>query len=89
MSKMKLWYRPVSILIRISAGVLTGMAFRQVWKLVTHDDAAPDPTDPERAWVEILVAAAIEGAIFAAVRAALDRGADKGVRRLTGSSPTG
>ncbi len=87
MSKVKLWYRPVSILIRISAGVVTGVLFRQVWKLVTHDDDSPDPTDPERAWLEILVAAAIEGAIFAAVRATLDRGADRGVRRLTGASP--
>jgi hypothetical protein len=35
----------------------------------------------------VLVAAALQGAIFALVRAALDRGLAEAVRKLTGSWP--
>ena len=43
--------------------------------------------DMERRWGEILAAAALQGAIFAVVRAAVDRGGAVGVRRLTGRWP--
>ncbi|MFD0823500.1 DUF4235 domain-containing protein, partial [Micromonospora zhanjiangensis] len=44
-------------------------------------------TDEDRGWGEILAAAALQGAIFAVVRAAVDRGGAVGVRRLTGRWP--
>ncbi|MGA8112983.1 MAG: DUF4235 domain-containing protein [Actinocatenispora sp.] len=88
MSKPKLWYKPVSMLLKVSAGVLAGMVFSKAWKLITHDDDAPDPTDEERAWLEILAAGAVQGVIVGVVKAALDRGAASGVRRLTGTWPT-
>ncbi|RKR91571.1 uncharacterized protein DUF4235 [Micromonospora pisi] len=80
-------YRPVGILLGMGAGVLAGALFRQVWKVTAGDGEAPDATDEERGWVEILAAAALQGAIFAVVRAAVDRGGAIGVRRLTGSWP--
>jgi hypothetical protein len=43
--------------------------------------------DEHRGWGEILTAAALQGAVFAAVRAAVDRGSAQGVRRLTGHWP--
>ncbi|MFB6396765.1 DUF4235 domain-containing protein [Polymorphospora lycopeni] len=83
----KLAYRPVGLVLGAAAGMLAGAAFRQVWKLIDSEDDAPSATDEDRGWGEILIAAAIQGAIFAVVRAAVDRGGATGVRRLTGHWP--
>jgi hypothetical protein len=83
----KLAYKPLGTLLGIGAGVLAGALFRQVWKGLSGDDDAPDATDEERSWGEILAAAALQGAIFAIVKAAIDRGGATGVRRLTGRWP--
>ena len=56
--------------------------------LPTDQDDAPNATDEERGWTEILVAAALQGAIFAIVKAAVDRGGAVGIRQLTGKWPT-
>lgn len=83
----KVAYKPVGILLGIGAGVLAGQIFKQIWKAAVGDDEAPDATDEERGWGEILAAAALQGAIFAVVKAAVDRGGATGVRRLTGRWP--
>ncbi|MEU4681277.1 DUF4235 domain-containing protein [Micromonospora sp. NPDC023737] len=80
-------YKPVGVLLGIAAGTVAGAIFRQVWKLTAGDGEAPSATDEDRGWVEILAAAALQGAIFAIVRAAVDRGGAVGVRRLTGRWP--
>ncbi len=82
----KVAYRPLGIVAGIAAGAIAGAIFRQVWKM-TGDGDAPSPTDEDRRWGEILAAAALQGAIFAVVRAAVDRGGAVGVRRLTGRWP--
>ena len=84
---MNLLYKPVSMLAAMGAGMLATVAFRQAWKAVSGDTDAPDPNDEERGWGEVLAAAAIQGAIFAVVKAAFDRGAATGVRQLTGKWP--
>ena len=61
-----------------------GAIFRQVWKVTAGDGEAPNATDEDRGWGEILAAAALQGPIFAVVRAAVDRGGAVGVRRMTG-----
>ncbi|MCZ7375538.1 MULTISPECIES: DUF4235 domain-containing protein [Micromonospora] len=80
-------YRPVGVLLGIAAGTVAGAIFRQVWKVTAGDGEAPNATDEDRGWGEILAAAALQGAIFAVVRAAVDRGGAVGVRRMTGSWP--
>jgi hypothetical protein len=70
-----------------AAGALAGFAFKEVWKAVSGDDDAPDATDEERGWAEVLAAAALQGLIFAVVKAAVDRGGATGVRKLTGQWP--
>lgn len=84
----KVAYKPVGILMGVAAGALAGVVFKQVWKLAAGDDDAPNATDEERGWGEILAAAALQGAIFAIVKAAVDRGGATGVRKLTGDWPT-
>lgn len=83
----KVAYKPVGLLLGIGAGVVAGAIFKQIWKVAAGDDDAPDATDEERGWGEILAAAALQGAIFAVVKAAVDRGGAAGVRRLTGRWP--
>jgi hypothetical protein len=83
----KLAYKPIGLLGGIAAGALAGLIFKQVWKLTAGDDDAPNATDEDRGWGEILLAAAIQGAIFAVVKAAVDRGGATGMRKLTGEWP--
>jgi hypothetical protein len=44
-------------------------------------------TDARRSWREVMLVTALQGAIFAAVKAAVDRGAAAGTRKLTGVWP--
>jgi hypothetical protein len=84
----KLAYKPVGLLLGIGAGVVSGFVFKEIWKAASGDDDAPDATDEERGWGEVLVAAALQGAIFALVKAVVDRGGATGVRKLTGQWPS-
>lgn len=65
-------------------GALAGAVFKQVWKFVSGKEDAPQATSDEYGWGEILVAAAIQGAIFGVVKAAIDRSAARGIHRATG-----
>ncbi|WP_262386797.1 DUF4235 domain-containing protein [Streptomyces sp. TRM49041] len=85
--KQKALYRPVGLLLGMASGALATALFTRVWKAVGRGSDAPDALDEDRSWREILLAAAIQGAIFAVVRAAVNRGGAAGVRRLTGSWP--
>jgi uncharacterized protein DUF4235 len=83
----KLLYKPLSIAFGVAGGVLAGILFKQVWKLVAGEDEAPRATSRDYGWGEVLAAAALQGAIFAVVKAAIDRGGAHGVRALTGDWP--
>lgn len=83
----KLAYKPVGLLLGVGAGVLAGVIFKQAWKLAAGDVDTPDATDEGRGWGEVLAAAALQGAIFAVVKAAVDRGGATSVRRITGRWP--
>ena len=84
----KIAYKPVGLLLGIGAGAVAGFLFKEIWRLTSGDDDAPNATDEDRGWGEILAAAALQGAIFALVKAAVDRGGAVGVRRVTGSWPS-
>ena len=84
---VKVAYKPVGLLLGAGAGVVSGLIFKQAWKLVGHDDDAPNATDQDRGWGEIITAAALQGAIFAVVKAAVDRAGATGVRKATGKWP--
>jgi hypothetical protein len=83
----KVAYKPVGLLLSVAAGAVAGVIFKQVWKVASGDDDAPNATDEDRSWAEILIAAALQGAIFAVVKALMDRGGAAGVRKLTGTWP--
>jgi hypothetical protein len=83
----KLLYKPFSIAFSVAGGIVAGMVFKRVWQAVAGEDEAPNATSRDYGWGEVLAAAALQGAIFAVVKAAVDRGGAEGVRKLTGEWP--
>jgi hypothetical protein len=60
-SKMqKVAYKPVGLLLGIGAGAVAGFVFKEVWKFASGDDDAPNATDEDRGWLEIIAAAALQ-----------------------------
>ncbi|WP_371502929.1 DUF4235 domain-containing protein [Kitasatospora sp. NBC_00374] len=80
-------YKPLGLVFGAFGGVIAGAVFRRVWALLGHEGDAPHATDRDRTWKEVLAAAALQGAVFALVKAAIDRGGAVGARRLTGTWP--
>lgn len=83
----KVLFKPFSLLVSVLGGMLAGVIFKQVWRLARHEREVPEATDADRGWGEILLAAAVQGAIFAVVKAAVDRGAAVSAQKLTGTWP--
>ncbi|MEV7375766.1 DUF4235 domain-containing protein [Streptomyces sp. NPDC090301] len=88
MKTAKLAYRPVGLVFGLAGGFLARSAFNRIWKWAGHDDEAPGAMDEERTWREILLAAALQGAVFTVVKTAVDRAGATSVRRLTGTWPS-
>jgi hypothetical protein len=84
---IKLLYKPVSLLASVGSGILAGVIFNRIWKLAAREDDAPKASDAQRGWREILSAAALQGAVYAVVKATVDRSAAEGTRKLTGVWP--
>jgi hypothetical protein len=83
----KLAYRPIGLLAGLLAGLLSGVVFKQVWKHVSDAEDAPSALQSEYRMREVVLAAAIQGAIFAATKAAIDRAGARGFTKLTGTWP--
>jgi NhaP-type Na+/H+ or K+/H+ antiporter len=83
----KVAYRPIGILAGVVAGAIASAIFKQIWRRAAHADEAPSALKSEYSLGSIVLAATIQGAIFAAVKAIIDRGGAKGFQKLTGSWP--
>lgn len=84
---MRLLYKPLAALVGIIGGLLAGAAFRQVWRRIGRQDEVPSATDHDRGWSEVVLAAMLQGAVFGAVKAAVDRAGAVGYERVTGVWP--
>jgi hypothetical protein len=83
----KLAYRPIGLIGGILAGTLSGIVFKQIWKQVADEEDAPTALQSEYSMREVVLAAAIQGALFAATKAAIDRVGARGFKQLTGAWP--
>ncbi|MCW2938902.1 MAG: hypothetical protein JWN00_1887 [Actinomycetia bacterium] len=83
----KILYKPLSLVFSVLGGLLAGRVFTQLWKAAAGEQAAPQATDESRTWREVLIAAALHGAVFGLVKAAVDRAGTQGVRKATGHWP--
>lgn len=84
---MKYAYKPLGMIVGVAGGLLASALFSRVWRAVANEDDAPDAMDRDRGWAEILIAAALHGAVFAGVKAAADRAGAIGYARATGTWP--
>ena len=82
----KLLFTPVSILAGLAAGAVSRKLFDQIWGLVDENEP-PESKHREVPWVKMLVAAAIQGAIFRGVKAATDHYSRRAFARTTGTWP--
>ncbi|UJW29101.1 DUF4235 domain-containing protein [Saccharothrix sp. AJ9571] len=83
----KVLYKPLGMVVSSLGGIAASMLFKQVWKRVAGKDDAPEATDAKYGWAEVVIAAAVQGAIFGAVKAAVDRAGAEGYRKATGDWP--
>jgi Protein of unknown function (DUF4235) len=83
----KIAYRPIGLISGLVAGSLSGVVFKQVWKVIAKEEEAPSALQSEYRMREVVIAAALQGAIFAATKAAVDRAGARGFTKLTGTWP--
>jgi hypothetical protein len=83
---MKLLFAPVGIISGLIAGQLGKKLFDQIWGVI-DDYEPPKAKTRDAPWVKVLLAAAVQGAIFKLTRAAVDRSTRRGFQSLTGTWP--
>jgi hypothetical protein len=59
--------------IGMAAGAAGGAAFRYVWRRADRGRNVPEPVDADRSWRVVLLAAALESAVFAVIHAVVTR----------------
>jgi hypothetical protein len=85
----KVLYRPVGLLSSIMGGLLASVIFKQVWRRAAPGKKSDAPTalETEYPFREILIAAAVQGAIFSVVKTVIDRQGARLFEKWTGEWP--
>ena len=83
---VKTLFVPVSISGGLLAGLLGKKIFQEVWGMI-DDQEPPDSEHREIDYGKLVMALALEGAIFRIVKGFADHGMRQGVVRLTGEWP--
>jgi hypothetical protein len=82
----KLLFTPLSIGGGLLAGLLGKKVFEQIWGMIDEEEP-PHPEHREISVPKMLIALAIEGAIFRMTKGALDHWARRSFARFTGTWP--
>lgn len=83
---MRLLFIPVSLGASVVAGAVARWLFGQVWEAFA-DHEPPESEHLHTSWGQVMASAILRGAIFAGVRAAVDRGSRMAFMNVTGSWP--
>ena len=81
---MRLVLKPFAIVLGALAGVLSRRLFAIIWSWIDPQEDPPSPTAANVTVAKAVGAAALQGAVFAATSAAVDRAGARGVWNLTG-----
>lgn len=82
----KVLFIPFSVVGAFVAGLAAKRLFQGVWAMVDDEDP-PAPSERDAPRAKMLIAAALEGAVFSATRAAADHGLRKAFLSMIGSWP--
>ena len=77
---------PISILSGLLAGFVGKKLFDGIWGAFDEEEP-PESKHLEISWMKLLLAGAIQGAIFRAVREVADHGSRRAFMRVTGTWP--
>ena len=83
---MRLLFIPVSLGGSLVAGALGRWLFSKVWEAV-DDQEPPESEHLRTTWTKVMLSALLRGAVFAGVRAAVDRSTRLAFMNVTGSWP--
>jgi hypothetical protein len=83
---VKFLFLPFSILSGLLAGLIGKKLFNAIWGAI-DDEEPPDSKHLEISWPKLIFAAAVQGAIFRAVKEATDHGTRRAFMGVTGSWP--
>jgi hypothetical protein len=83
---VKILFIPVSVIGGLIAGFLSQKLFNQLWRLIDEEEP-PDSQHRDIAWTKLIAAAAIQGAIFRAVKEATDHYSRRAFAGVTGTWP--
>ena len=83
----KLAYKPFSLLFGVLGGIVAGLAFKHLWRLLPGPTDPPKAKDGEYGSRDVLAAAFLQGAIFGLVKAAMDRAGARTFQKITGTWP--
>ena len=77
---------PISILSGLLAGFVGKKLFDGIWGAFDEEEP-PESKHLEISWMKLLLAGAVQGAIFRAVREVADHGSRRAFMRVTGTWP--
>ncbi len=82
----KVTYELVTLASGVLGGALAGAVFNRIWCAVSGAKQAPEPTELDRSIREVLIAGALQGALFGLVKAAVGRLTATGYQRFAGKT---
>lgn len=83
---MNLMFKPFGVISGMAAGRLAGTVFDRAWSKIDGDDP-PAPSDRRVALARLVLALALEGAVFSVARGLAEHGARHGFAAMTGEWP--
>ena len=86
---VKMLYRPFALVLSTAGGLIAARVSQEVWMRARHHHRrhAPTPLESQYNVRQILVAAAVHGAVFGVVKAGIDRAGARAFQRWTGEWP--
>lgn len=85
----RILYRPWGLLASVVGGLVAGQLVQHLWKRLDPAGTGdpPQPLQSEYRLRKVVLAALVQGAVFAVVRALIDRGGARAFERWTGEWP--